>query len=189
MHKKLTNLSDEELMELIINGKHSAFAELVSRYTDKFYSTAYRILMSKDDSEDMVQDAFLKLWSDPGKWDKKYNVKFTTWFYKILINQCLDHKRKKKYRTHNELDEKISGNSSTEIAIEKLSMSDLINRSINKLPEKQQLAINLCYYEHLTTREAAEIMGLKPKGVQSLVLRARERLKNILGSYYEKEAI
>lgn len=181
--------SDEQLIELITEGNHTAFTELVTRYTNKFYSVSYRILGNKDDAEDMVQDAFLKIWNEPDLWDKNQKTKFTTWFYRVLINQCLDYKRKKSYRNHDEFEESKKGNRSTGKIMEQLSTSELVNRCILELPEKQQLALNLCYYENMTRAEAGEIMDLTPKGVQSLVTRAKDKLKQKLKLYYEQEAI
>lgn len=189
MSEHLSNKSDEELLELTIKKEHPAFAELVRRYTKKFYSVSYRIVGSRVDSEDMVQEAFLKLWNQPSLWDKKKNTKFTTWFYRVLINQCLDHKRKKSYRTHSEYEEESTGERSTGKIMEEKSRNELINKYILELPEKQQIALNLCYYENLTRQEAGEIMELTDKGVQSLVSRAKENLKKKLKVYYEQEAI
>lgn len=187
--KILVNYTDEELIGLIKNNDHNAFTELVKRHSTKFYSTAYRILMNKSDSEDMVQDAFLKLWNEPGLWDKNYKTKFTTWFYRVIINQCLDYKRKRSYRNHEEYTEAASSQYDTDDIIESKSKSELINDCIKELPERQQIALNLYYYENLSMDEAAEIMDLKRKGMESLVMRAKENLKDRLREYHEKEAI
>lgn len=186
---ELVNCTDEELLEFIVNKDHSAFSELVRRYSSKFYSTAYRILMNRTDAEDMVQEAFLKIWNEPGLWDSKYNAKFTTWFYRVIINQCLDYRRKKSYRNHDEYRESASTQFDTDNIIESKSKNDLINSCIKELPERQQIAINLYYYDNLSIAEAAEIMDLKPKGMESLVLRAKENLKSRLREYHEEEAI
>ncbi len=189
MSGHLSKKSDEELLELIIKKDHPAFAELVNRYTKKFYSVSYRILGNRIDSEDMVQDAFLKIWDAPELWDKKQKTKFTTWFYRVLINQCLDHKRKKGYRNHDEYEEESTGERTTGKIMEEQSRNKLVNKYILELPEKQQIALNLCYYENLTRQEAGEIMELTSKGVQSLVSRAKDKLKKKLKVYYEQEAI
>lgn len=186
---KLVNYTDEELIQLITEKDHSAFSELVRRYSSKFYSTAYRILMNRSDSEDMVQEAFLKIWNEPDLWDSSYNTKFTTWFYRVIINQCLDYKRKKSYRNHEEYTESPSTQFDTDDIVENMSKSELINSCIKGLPERQQIALNLFYYDNLSIAEAAEIMELKPKGMESLVLRAKENLKERLREYHEQEAI
>ncbi|MGH7884901.1 MAG: RNA polymerase sigma factor [Thermodesulfobacteriota bacterium] len=189
MSEQLVNKNDEELLELINKKDHPAFSELVRRYSKKFYAVSYRILGNRDDSEDMVQDAFLKLWNESDLWESKFETKFTTWFYRVFINQCLDYKRKKGYRNHDEYEESSMGEHSTGIIMEQKSSNELINKYIMELPEKQQIALNLCYYENLTREEAGEIMELTTKGVQSLVSRAKENLKSKLRKYYKQEAI
>jgi len=189
MTNSLSSQSDEELLTEIAKQDHFAFSELVSRYSGKLYSMAYRILNNNNDAEDIVQEAFLKLWNNPTIWDGRYNNRFSTFFYRVVTNQCIDHKRRNSYRQHEELNDKHISTVSTDKIIEAKSKSELINRYINELPERQQLALNLCYYENLSSTEAAEIMELSPKGIQSLVLRAKENLKNKLKLYYEKQAI
>lgn len=189
MCDKFSNCSDEELVRLIRNQDHGAFSELVTRYSAKLYSTAYRMLMNRTDSEDMVQDVFMKLWNEPDSWKENSNAKFTTWFYRVIINQCIDYKRKKKYRNHEEYKESASGKFNTAEILENRSRSELINMYIMELPERQQIALNLYYYENMNINEAAEIMGLKPKGLESLVSRAKENLRNRLKVHHDKQEI
>ena len=86
-------------------GSHDAFAVLVQRHTERFYRLAYRYVQNREEAEDIVQDAFLKLWEDPGRWQPERNSKFTTWFYRIVVNLCLDWQKKKRPLA---LDEEVS---------------------------------------------------------------------------------
>jgi len=92
---KLSHLDDVSLICQIQNGSHEAFAALVCRHSNRFYRIAYRLVSNKDDAEDIVQEAFLKLWGRPKLWDPNKRAKFTTWFYKVIVNQCFDHNKKK----------------------------------------------------------------------------------------------
>src|SRR5688572_17695854 len=87
---------DNELLALIQDGNGQAFGVLVERHTDRFYRLAYRYLQNRAATEDVVQDAFLKLWENPALWQPQRNSKFTTWFYRIVVNLCLDQRKKKK---------------------------------------------------------------------------------------------
>ena len=62
MDISIPHLDDESLILQIQDGKHEAFVELVNRHSKRFYSITYRLLFSKNDAEDIVQQAFLKLW-------------------------------------------------------------------------------------------------------------------------------
>ncbi len=91
----MAHKDDHELLSLIKNGSRLAFAELVQRHSDRFYRLAYRYVQSRETAEDVVQDAFLKLWENPGRWQPERASKFTTWFYRIIVNLCLDWQKRK----------------------------------------------------------------------------------------------
>ena len=86
---------DKSLMALVCSGEHDAFAELVGRYTDRFFALAFRTLHNTSDAEDVVQNAFIKLWQNPKSWDSSKS-QFTTWFYRVIINGCHDFMRQQK---------------------------------------------------------------------------------------------
>src|SRR5690606_21721449 len=86
--------SDESLMRLIQEGSHQAFAILVRRHTERFYASAFRMCANHTIAEDMVQDAFMRVWQKPTLWRDDRGAKFTTWFYRILINMNIDRMRK-----------------------------------------------------------------------------------------------
>ncbi|MGH7929338.1 MAG: sigma-70 family RNA polymerase sigma factor [Candidatus Binatia bacterium] len=168
---------DHELLALIRDGSGQAFAALVERHTDRFYRLAYRYLQSKEAAEDVVQDAFVKLWENPALWQPERNSKFTTWFYRIVVNLCLDLRKKKKPQV---LDTDVVLADDREPADEMMMRAQaqkIIEKEIAALPERQRIALNLCFDEGLTNQEAAEVMGLKLKALQSLIMRAKTTLK------------
>ena len=87
---------DQELLALIQDGSHQAFAELVQRHTQRFYRLAFHYVQNRETAEDLIQDAFLRLWENPASWQPGRNSKFTTWFYRIVVNLCLDWQKKKR---------------------------------------------------------------------------------------------
>lgn len=180
-------LDDESLLHLVQKGDHNAFSRLLYRHTKRFYAIAYRILSNKDDAEDIVQEAFLKLWNKPDLWDNTKRAKFTTWFYKIVINLCLDHKKKKKTMPLPDdmqiIDSQLQGDALLELR-EKQAMLECF---ILQLPERQQLALNLCFYEGLSNKEAAAIIDVKVKALQSLLMRAKTTLKEKINRYRQKQ--
>jgi RNA polymerase sigma-70 factor (ECF subfamily) len=168
---------DEELLGAIREGGHDAFSELVKRHGKRFYGVAYRMLFNKDDAEDIVQEAFLKIWEKPTLFREGKGVKFTTWFYRVVTNLCIDLNRKKRpMLIKGENYPAREGLMQDEI-MERLNEKDLIDRLIMELPERQQLALTLCFFEGLSNREASEIMGVKLKALQSLLMRAKITLK------------
>jgi RNA polymerase sigma-70 factor (ECF subfamily) len=174
---------DNELLALIRDGSHQAFGVLARRHTDRFYRLAYRYLQSKEAAEDIVQDAFLKLWEDPARWQPERSSKFTTWFYRIVVNLCLDWRKKKRPAA---LDENLPLADERE-TLDSMMMHAQEQRTLEKeiaaLPERQRTALNLCFAEGLSNQEAAEVMGVNIKALQSLIMRAKATLKERLKAY------
>lgn len=176
--------SDEELLALIQDGSQQAFSVLVQRHTDRFYRLAYRYLQSKEAAEDVVQDAFVKLWEDPGRWQADRNNKFTTWFYRVVVNSCLDwQKRKRPIQLGDRELSIVDARETPDIAMLQAEKHKVLEKEIAALPERQRIALNLCFDEGLSNQEAAEVMGLKLKALQSLVMRAKTTLKERLKNY------
>jgi RNA polymerase sigma-70 factor, ECF subfamily len=174
---------DEELLAFIQDGNHLAFAELVRRHNERFYRLAYRYVQHKETAEDIVQEVFLKLWEDPGRWQPERKSKFTTWFYRIVVNLCLDWQKKKRPV---ELDEEApfaDERETIEATVIRTQEQNILEREIAALPERQQTALNLCFDKGLSNQEAADVMGLNLKALQSLIMRAKTTLKERMKVY------
>lgn len=171
--------SDEALMAQVCDGDHRAFSELVERHNKMFFAAAYRVCGSAIEAEDIVQDAFLKLWTKPQAFDASKGVKFTTWFYRVVSNVAIDAARKKKPQTGSDVIDLMADQA--DAADEMLVMSEqqaALESAIQDLPERQKIALNLCFYEGLSNKEAAEVLGVGVKAVESLLMRAKRALKD-----------
>ena len=177
------DINDDELLERIQDGSHEAFSVLVRRHTERFYRLAFRFVQNKEGAEDIVQDAFVKLWEDPAKWRPERNTKFTTWFYRVVVNLCLDWQRKKR---PTELEDEALLPDERPSADEPLIRAEekaMLEKEIASLPERQRTALHLCFEEGLSNQEAADIMGINLKALQSLIMRAKATLKERMRSY------
>jgi RNA polymerase sigma-70 factor (ECF subfamily) len=174
---------DNELLALVRDGSHPAFAALVERHTDRFYRLAFRYLQNQEAAEDVVQDGFLKLWEDPGKWQADKNTKFTTWFYRIVVNLCLDWQKRKRPAALNEDMPLVDDRESADQAMIRRQEQRFLEKAIAALPERQRTALNLCFDEGLSNQDAADAMGVKLKALQSLIMRAKTTLKERMKAY------
>ena len=171
--------SDESLMALVCDGDHGAFSSLVERHTNMFYAAAYRVCGNALEAEDIVQDAFLKLWTKPQAFDGSKGVKFTTWFYRVVTNVAIDAARKKKPQTGADIIDVLPDQAA--LADDIMVMSEeqaALEAAIQELPERQKIALNLCFYEGLSNKEAAEVLGVGVKALESLLMRAKKALKD-----------
>ncbi|MCL4678008.1 MAG: sigma-70 family RNA polymerase sigma factor [Alphaproteobacteria bacterium] len=174
------NLSDESLMARICAGDHEAFAHLVRRHSRMFFAAAYRMCGHQEEAEDIVQEAFVKLWKNPHSWNPDAGAKFSTWFYRVVTNQALDHMRRKRPQT--EIPETLGDDKPDALDIlEEGQLQTSLEGAIQNLPERQKAALNLCFYEGLSNKEAADILGVGVKALESLLMRAKAALREELG--------
>lgn len=175
--KSYQDHNDEDLADLVILGNHQAFSLLVERHLTNFYKTAYFLTNSKQISEDIVQDCFLKFWQFPKKWDAKKNVKFTTWFNKVVINKTYDVlKKKKPILLDEDFDIKDERKDVSEI-IEDERKNKIFNQAFLSLNKNEKTALLLTFYDEKKNHEASVIMKLKLKAFQSLLHRSKKNLQ------------
>jgi RNA polymerase sigma-70 factor (ECF subfamily) len=174
---------DHELLALIQDGSGQAFATLVERHTERFYRLAYRYLRNKEAAEDVVQDAFVKLWENPALWKPQRNSKFTTWFYRIVVNLCLDLQKKKKPSALDDNIALIDERQPVDEMMIQVQEQQALEKEIAGLPERQRTALNLCFDQGLSNQEAADVMGLHLKALQSLIVRAKMTLRARMKAY------
>lgn len=189
MERNKIDLSDEQLLLNLANGDRNSFSILIKRHTRRFYGLAYRMVSNKEEAEDIVQDCFVRLWENPLRWDAKKNTKFTTWFYRVVVNRCLDKKKKSKEITITDDYELSASSTDTEAIVNTRRMQLEIDEYITELPQAQQTALNLCFYEGVSNKEAAEVMGVSVKAVESLLMRAKSTLRAKMIKYYRKEVV
>jgi len=173
--------TDESLMIRISRGDHQAFAVLVRRHTSLFFSAAYRMCGHTHEAEDIVQEAFCKLWERPDTFDSGKGTKFTTWFYRVVTNLAIDKGRQKKpMAPADTLDIMADKTPLAEAHMLQQEQHTALERAIQTLPERQKIALNLCFYEGLSNKEAAHIMGVGVKALESLLIRAKKTLQDDL---------
>ena len=185
MAKRLTivdRMTDEELMKAVCDGDHTAYKTLINSHVKSVGSCAYRILGNKNDAADICQETFLRVWLHPQTWNPKKS-KLATWLYKIAYNLCIDHLRKYKKDSYvadpqKRYEEILQTTDAEEIH------SSIIHRRLNfslkMLPENQRSALTLCHYSGFSNKEAAEIMNVSVRALESALARARRSLKKIL---------
>ena len=175
-------MDDAVLMSQVCHGNHDAFAELVGRHTQRFFTLAFRTLQNRGDAEDVVQAAFIKLWQKPQAWQCEKS-RFTTWFYRVVLNACYDHQRK--HRRMVQMDEPLVEayqvpTQSEQTLLEQRQQDNwqqqCLETAIAKLPAAQRDALNLVIYSAVPQKQAAQIMGVSLKALESLLMRAKRAL-------------
>ena len=173
------------LMERICRGDETAFAMLLRQHSERFYRVAYRFTGSRHEAEDIVQEAFLKLWAKPFLWQADRGTAFTTWFYRIVVNLCLDYKKKKRPASIADDTWMEDDRDSQEEVLLQNEKQQWLARQIAALPGRQRMALNLCFYEEISNQDAAAMMGIRVGALESLLIRAKTEIKNALKKHGE----
>lgn len=163
-------------MARIAGGDQAAFARLVDRHVDRALRLAQRMLGSKADAEDMVQEVFLKIWRKAESWRSGRGA-FTTWLWRVVVNQCLDHKRKPAGVPLEDVAEPVDDAPDQEAAIVAAEDERQVADAMASLPDRQQAALALIYGAGASNAEAAESLGVSVGAVEQLLVRARRSLR------------
>jgi RNA polymerase sigma-70 factor (ECF subfamily) len=174
-------VSDEMLMSAIANGDQRSFRTLMGRHMKGTIRLSERILLSQSEADDVAQEAFLRVWQHASRFDPG-RARFKTWLYRIVLNLAIDRKRTRVAEpieaAHNKPSEDGSALDHVIDRQERLAVQSALAR----LPDRQRAAIALFHLEGLSGREAALAMQLSEKGFESLLIRARKALKQMIGA-------
>jgi RNA polymerase sigma-70 factor (ECF subfamily) len=181
----IKSLTDEQLMSVVARGGMAEFGELVTRHQDKAFALALRTLGHWDLAEDISQKAFLRVYHSAKRYHPK--AKFPTWLYRIVVNLCLDEKRKAKRTSmgisgHSEyFESKSEGNPVATLETEE--RKNAVWRALEKLNNRERVAVVLHRFHGLSHAEVASTMGGSQSAVESLLVRSYQKLRKELEKY------
>jgi RNA polymerase sigma-70 factor (ECF subfamily) len=192
--RELSDLSDEDLIFLFQDGEMLAFDEIVGRYKDPLMNFVYRFLSDATESEDVVQETFLRVFRNKKAYKKI--AKFSTWIYTIAGNLAKTELRKRKKRNIYSLSEIgfedkdyeiLDDSQSPEKKTNTRMYDDIIQREIQQLSPKFREVIILRDIQELSYEEISKIIDVPLGTVKSRVNRARLRLQDKLKFLLDKK--
>jgi len=176
----------QKFVDDALQGKQYAFKALMDRYQPGIFKMIYQIIKNREETEDLVQETFLKAFKSLESYNNKYA--FSTWLYKIAFNHSIDTIRKRKLKTFS-IDKPIKfskGEITHEIKDESFSPDknllykesiDNILEQIESLPEKYKRALVLRHQEDYSYEDISKILKIPIGTVKARIFRAREMLK------------
>ena len=170
---------DAELLQAIAGGDRLAFDRLSRRHLDRAYGVAMRMTGSRADAQDVVQDVFLRLWQRPDAW-RPGQAQFSTWLYRVVVNRCLDLKRRPKGTDLDSVEEPQDPDANAEDSLLEAERNRALDSAVSQLPERQRAAIVLTYTAGLRNAEAASAMEISVKAFEALLVRAKRELRDYL---------
>ncbi len=190
----LYSLSDEELMEQFQSGKTEAFELLVYRYKDRLHNFLYRYTRSREDSEDLAQETFLRVHRSKDSYRRI--AKFSTWMYTIALNLAKSLYNKKQRFQKISMHEDPEDSESRKMVFEngELPQDEVfdqresvryLEKSLKELSPEFRDVIVLRDIQKLSYEEIAEITDTAMGTVKSRINRGRIQLKEILEGYFD----
>lgn len=171
--------TDEALMARIAGGDRAAFSALARRHAGTVVNLAAHILGNRADAEDVAQDAMLRVWTNAPRW--KPVAKFRTWLTRIVINLCLDRKRRKLWQPLDSASEIADPQPDAAARHEAADDQRRLAAAIAELPQRQRAAVALTYGEGLSNADTADILDSSVAAVETLLSRAKDNLRRKLG--------
>ena len=181
---RIIELNDDfSLIKRFIEGDESTFKTLVHRHKEKVRNIIYLTISRTESVDDIAQEVFITVYKNLKHF--RFESQFTTWLYRITVNKCKDHLRKMKIRGifvpvkeneepgYNHINDNID-------------VSEIVRKSINKLPEKLRTPLLLKDIEGFSYQEIADTVQCEVGTVKSRIFRARESLRNMLKPYEQE---
>ena len=179
-------MTDSEIIRLYEAGRQEeAFNSIVDAYSERLYWHVRRFLCSHEDTNDLLQDIFIKIWTAlPGF---RGDSQLFTWLYRIATNEVLNYLRKQKFKAMVSLD------SASEILRRKIDDDAYFNgdklqrelhKAIQKLPEKQRLVFNLRYFDEMKYEDISEITDTSVGALKASYHHAYNKIKEELNKLF-----
>jgi RNA polymerase sigma-70 factor, ECF subfamily len=187
---RLKELTDEELCARVARRDHEAFELLVQRHQARAYRLAYSVLGNEADARDVSQDAFIRLFESANRFDGR--SRFSTWFYRVLVNLCIDHKRRGKWWSRllplagpgDDPEEPgidaPSGDPGPDVSAITRQSTARLGEALGRLSANQRTAVLLQVQEGLSSREIAQVLNCSENTARVHIHRGLAALKKLM---------
>ena len=170
----MTRRDEEALIRRCQRGELDAFAQLYGDYEKSMLGLAYRLLGCREEAEDALQDAFLKLYRSIDRY--RFEAAFSSWFYRVVVNVCYDRLGRRKKAATVDIDligERMGRKEDHEVRFH-------LQQAINQLPPRMKTCFVLFAQEGFKQREIAEMLSLSENTIKVQVFEAKARLREAL---------
>ncbi|MGY0714626.1 RNA polymerase sigma factor [Azospirillum argentinense] len=173
--------NDESLMAETAAGNRAAFDRLTRRHLRRSLALAHRVVGNASDAEEVVQDAFLQIWTHADRW-RGDGTRFSTWLYRIVVNRSIDYRRRRSFQPLDDAVEVADPAIGADGLLAERQLGAAVDAAIAALPDRQRAALSLCYYQEMSCAEASEVLHVSVSAMESLLVRARRMVRTRLNS-------
>jgi RNA polymerase sigma factor (sigma-70 family) len=181
--------ADAELVAQLQQGNETAFRTLVARFQGRVYSTAFSLLRSAEEAEDVAQEVFVEVYQTIDRF--RGEATLSTWLYRLATSRALQHRRRQQARKRfafftsllgfsNQLLHEPPDHAHPQALLEGTQQLQVLQWHIGRLPAQQQVAFTLRHEQDLSYAEIADVLSISVAAVESLLHRARHTLRQHL---------
>ena len=175
-------MTDEEIIGLYRSGQgEKAFKEIVAAYSERLYWHVRRFVCSHEDTDDLLQEIFIKIWSALPLF--RGDSKLFTWLYRIATNETLNWLHKQKVRAllrFESIDTELADKIDDDPYFNGDEAQRLLLKAIAKLPKKQKSVFCMRYFDDLSYEDISEIMGTSVGALKASYHFAAEKIRTEL---------
>jgi len=171
------------LIEQLINvqTREKAFRELISLYKERLYWHVRKIVTSHDDTDDVLQNTFIKIYKNIGKFNQE--SKLFSWMYRIATNEAITfiNKRAKEKKVDiAEVQEYLVNTLENDVYFTGEEIQEILQKAIATLPQKQQLVFNMKYFDNIKYTEISEILGTSVGALKASYFHAVKKIESYI---------
>lgn len=178
---------DAELVSRAGRGDPAAVRALVARKLPRVLALARRVLGDPAESEDVAQEAMLRVWRQAPSW-RPGAARFDTWLHQVVLNLCRDRLRRRREIVMAAPPERADPATSADRAVMAADLGRAVEAALQALPVRQREALVLCHYQELGNIEAAAVLDVSVEALESLLSRGRRALRAALAEAREEMA-
>lgn len=188
-------MEEKELIKRLKNGDEESFRIVVDRFQKKVLNNCYRIVCNRETAEDLTQEVFIEVFRSVNMFREE--SAFSTWVYRIAVSKSLDYlksqKRKKRFAVVKSIfdpgmineNPKTSESGNPGNILDNEERIKVLASALDKLSENQRIAFTLSKYDEMSIKDISEVLGVSVSSVESLIYRAKTKLRKILYKHYK----
>ena len=185
---------DPKLLARVVKGDHQAFSQLYDRSNTLLYSMALRILGSREEAAELLQEVYLEVWRKVARYDVGRGTPIA-WLITLTRSRAIDRLRARGSRANRHVSESLDGSSTSQVADRNpgpfeahadQELRGLVREGLASLPQAQQQAIELAYYEGLSHTEIADRLNQPLGTVKTRIKLGMSKLRESLRHCWEK---
>lgn len=183
-------MDEQKWIEQILAGDTQSFSCLVAKYEKMAYTLAFRIMENREEAEEVVQDAFVKMYRSLSGF--QFGSKFSTWFYRIVYHTALSaHKSRRLFMDYDAAGADTLSDNEVDSAtslLEREDRKEVIARVLEKMSADEATLLTLYYLEECSVEDIHQITGLTVTNVKTKLFRSRKRFYEIIQQMMKHEA-